>query len=436
SRSGDSDLGRNQLLDVNSKSFKAATEHKDKEGPALISPDGSQIAFLYPRDGTPANASELYTAPVSGGATSKSLTRNLDREVTDFAWMPDGRLLIAGYDGLKSSIWQSSEQGAWTSLDLGNVMEVGEFSVSRSGSIVIVGDEMYRPSELYYKATAQAPPVRLTDFNRELSARKQGKREGFTWISTSGFHPDGVLTYPPDFNPAEKYPLVLLIHGGPTDASTLAFHMTAQLMAAKGWIVFEPNYRGSNHRGNAFQSAIANDAGEGPGEDVMAGVQELKKKPFVDGARIAVSGWSYGGWMTAWMIGRYPDEWAAAVAGAAPVDYTYMYSLSDLNRMPRHAITASPYIGDNLQKAWEQSPIKNFSRIKTPTLVLSKTQDSRVAITGSYKLFQALRDNCVPTQFIAYPGPGHLVTDPVRSQDVYNRWLSWLQRYLAAAPHL
>lgn len=435
SRSGDTDLGSNQLLDVNTKAIKAATDHKDKEGPALLSPDGRQIAFLYPRDGIPANASELFIAPVTGNATSKSLTRNLDREVTDFAWTPDGRLLIAGYDGLKSSIWVSTESGAWIPLDLGDVVEAAEFSAGKSGGIVFVGDEMYRPSELYFKANAQAPPVRLTEFNAELGARMQGKREGFTWTSTGSFHPDGVLTYPPDFNPGEKYPLVLLIHGGPTGASTLAFHMTAQLMAAKGWIVFEPNYRGSNNQGNAYQSAIANDAGEGPGEDVMTGVQELKKKPFVDGGRIAVSGWSYGGWMTAWMIGRYPDAWVAAVAGAAPVDYTDMYSLSDLNRMPRHAITASPYKGDNLQKAWDQSPIKNFWRIKTPTLVLSKTEDSRVAITGSYKLFNALRDNGVPTQFIAYPGRGHLVTDPVRAQDVYNRWLSWLERYLTEGAH-
>src|SRR5262249_45801393 len=212
--------------------------------------------------------------------------------------------------------------------------------------------------------------------------------------------------------------------------SSLGFHMLAQLMAARGWIVFEPNYRGSNGRGNAFESAIANDAGEGPGQDVISGVRELEKKPFVDSKKIAVSGWSYGGWMTAWMIGRYPDEWAAAVSGAAPVDYTDMYSLSDLNRMPRHAITVSPYKGDNLRSAYEQSPIKNLSKIKTPTLVLSKVADSRVAITGSYKLYNALRDNGIRTQFIVYPGPGHLVTDPVRSKDVYDRWLGWLAQFI------
>ena len=98
--------------------------------------------------------------------------------------------------------------------------------------------------------------------------------------------------------------------------------------------------------------------------------------------------------------------------------------------MSRHAITASPYTGDNLKSAQEQSPLKNFSKIRTPTLILSKSADSRVSITGSYKLFNALRDNGVKTQFIVYPGPGHLVTDPVRSKDVYDRWLNWLAHYL------
>jgi dipeptidyl aminopeptidase/acylaminoacyl peptidase len=107
-----------------------------------------------------------------------------------------------------------------------------------------------------------------------------------------------------------------------------------------------------------------------------------------------------------------------------------MYSLSDLNRMHRHAITVSPYTADHLKSAQEQSPLKNFSKIRTPTLILSKSADSRVSITGSYKLYDALRDNGVKTQFIVYPGPGHLVTDPVRSQDVYDRWLNWLSQHL------
>ena len=429
SRSGDGDLGKIQLLDVNSQKLQPLTSNANKEGPAYFLPGNDQrLVFFYPRDGIPANITEVYAA--SPGGSARSITRTLDREILDFTWFSDGRLLLTGYDELQSAIWMQTENELFKKLNTGEVGEVYETSVSKSGSIAFIGEEKYRPVEIFFLANPDAKPERLTDFNHKTAERKQGKREGFRWNSTSGFEADGVLTFPPDFDETKKYPLVLLIHGGPTAASTLAFNMTAQLMAAKGWIVLQPNYRGSNHRGNAFQSAIANDAGEGPGADVWSGVNALKKKSFIDAHKVAVSGWSYGGWMTAWMISRYPGEWAAAVAGAAPVDYTDMYSLNDLNRMFRHAITASPYTGDNLKSAQEQSPLKNFSKIRTPTLILSKSEDSRVSITGSYKLFNALRDNGVKTQFIVYPGPGHLVTDPVRSQDVYDRWLNWLAHYL------
>jgi dipeptidyl aminopeptidase/acylaminoacyl peptidase len=429
SRSGDNDLGVVHLLDVGSGKSQPVTNLKDQMGPGVISQDGNQILFAYPRDGVPANESEVYAVDINGGE-SKSISRSLDREILQFVSLSSGRVLMSGYEGVKSQLWLFNA-GQFSTLDIGDVAELAEFNANKNGTIVFIGDEPHRPSELYYKSSPDAKATRVTSFNQQLVDRKQGKNESFSWKSTNGLEVDGVLTYPPDFSSDKNYPLVLLIHGGPTGISSLGFNMLAQLMATKGWIVFEPNYRGSNGHGNAFQSAIANDAGEGPGADVMSGVEELKKKPFVNPKKIAVSGWSYGGYMTAWMIGRYPDVWAAAVAGAAPVDYTDMYSLSDLNRMRRHAITDSPYKGDNLKSAYEQSPIKNFSKLKTPTLVMSKVADSRVSITGSYKLYNALRDNGIPTQFIAYPGSGHLVTDPVRSKDVYDRWLSWFEKYLS-----
>ena len=110
---------------------------------------------------------------------------------------------------------------------------------------------------------------------------------------------DGVITYPPGFTPGRKYPLVLYVHGGPRAASKEIFNANPQLLAANGWIIFEPNYRGSDNLGNAFQSAIWNDAGDGPGRDVMSGVELLKKRGIVDETRMAVSGWSYGGYMAA-----------------------------------------------------------------------------------------------------------------------------------------
>jgi len=162
----------------------------------------------------------------------------------------------------------------------------------------------------------------------------------------------------------------------------------------------------------------------------MAGMEALTRRGLVDTTRIAVSGWSYGGFLTAWLIGRYPGLWRAAVAGAAAISLLDMYDLSDLNVMRRHFITGSPWMENRLPTWIAESPMTHAWKIRTPTLILSMTADSRVAVTGSYALSRALRDNAVPVKFIAYPGPGHSPPDPVRQRDVNRRWVEWLERYL------
>ena len=200
-------------------------------------------------------------------------------------------------------------------------------------------------------------------------------------------------------------------------------------MAARGWVVFEPNYRGSDNLGNAYQAAIHNDAGDGPGRDVMAGLAALKSRGFVDDKRIAVSGWSYGGYMTTWLIGHF-DGWKAAVAGAPVTDWVDQYNLADGNVQVRYIFGGSPWTGDYMKAYVAQSPITYAGRIKTPTLILSNTGDFRVIPTQAYKLFHALKDNGVVTRFFAYPIPGHNAADPVRARDTWRRWLEWLDGYL------
>ena len=175
-----------------------------------------------------------------------------------------------------------------------------------------------------------------------------------------------------------------------------------------------------------------NDAGDGPGRDVMAGLAVVKKRGFVDTTRIAVSGWSWGGFVTIWLTGHF-HGFRAAVAGAAATDLLDMYALSDLNVIRRHSIVGSPWVGGREQRYREQSPITYASRIRTPTLILHDTKDARVTVTQSYKLYHALRDNGVAVKFVAYPVPGHFPGDPVRARDVYSRWLDWLDHYLGSA---
>jgi dipeptidyl aminopeptidase/acylaminoacyl peptidase len=224
---------------------------------------------------------------------------------------------------------------------------------------------------------------------------------------------------------------VLYIHGGPRSASKQSFSARAQLLAAQGWVVFEPNYRGSDNLGNAFQSAIWNDSGAGPGRDVMAGVADLERRGFVDTNRRAVSGWSYGGYMTTWLLGNFPDKWKVAVAGAAVTDLTDQYNLGDSNVRRGSALGGSPWTDAKRMESYRaQSPMTYASRMRAPTLILSNTGDYRVTITQSYRLYHALRDNGVTTQFIAYPLSGHSPTDPVHIRDVDRRWVDWLTKYL------
>jgi dipeptidyl aminopeptidase/acylaminoacyl peptidase len=149
----------------------------------------------------------------------------------------------------------------------------------------------------------------------------------------------------------------------------------------------------------------------------------------VDQARIGVSGWSYGGYMTSWLTGHY-HIWKAAVAGAAVNDFVHEYALSDNNVTMRYAFGGSPWSGKLLKAYQEQSPIAYAQSITTPTLILSDTGDARVPITQSYLMYHALKDNGVPVQFFAYPVDGHFPSDPVRLPDVYRRWLEWMDRYL------
>jgi dipeptidyl aminopeptidase/acylaminoacyl peptidase len=152
---------------------------------------------------------------------------------------------------------------------------------------------------------------------------------------------------------------------------------------------------------------------------------------MVDTTRIGVSGWSYGGYMTTWLLGHYPTAWKAAVAGAAVTDWSDQYNLGDSNIQRAAAVGESPWLSEaNFQAYREQSPITLAGHIRTPTLILANTADPRVPITQSYKLFHALKDNGVTTKFIAWPVAAHNASDPVRQRERNRFWLEWMDTYL------
>lgn len=430
---GNWDLTHVQMVETASGEIRSLTGATVGASVPTWSPDGSHIAYWLPRDGDWANIMEIYVAPATGGK-GRSLTRAIDRSLWQSLWMPDSRsLLVGGNDDNRVSIWLQPLEGPARRLDLGDVHPSWSFwidaNIGRDGAIAFTGSTSQRPVELYHMASPDARPRRLTDFNHHVASLELGRVETVAWDGPDDFRENGILIFPPGFDEKRRYPLVLLIHGGPQAASTESFSRLGQLMAARGYVVFQPNYRGSDNLGNTYQRAIINDAGAGPGRDVMAGLEAVKRRGFIDETRIGVSGWSYGGYMTSWLIGNY-QVWKAAVAGAAVTDLFDSYNLSDFNVSAHWWYGGSPWVEGYYDSYREQSPITYAHQATAPTLILATTGDVRVPTSQSYKLYHALRDNDVPVKFVAWPVGGHFPRDPVRSQDVQRQWLDWLDEHL------
>ncbi len=438
---GNGDSTTIQILDLATRESSSLTGAEAYETTPSYSPDGRTIAYWSPvaDPDNPApywSGNEVWLAPADGGS-GRTLTRPLDHNLFLSEWMPDGRsLLVAGNHETTVGLWQYPLEGRARRIDVGDLVISGAFgydvTVGPDGAIAFTASTADHPAELYYLSSPHTEPRRLTDYNDWIGEYALGRMERITWTSDA-YTPDGVVIHPPDFSPDRSYPLVLLIHGGPMSASKTSFSTLGQVMAAQGWVVFQPNYRGSDNLGTVFQRAIVGDAGAGPGRDVMAGVAELHDRPYVDGSRMAVTGWSYGGYMTSWLAGNYPDAWRAAMAGAAVTDLEDQYNMADFNVNMRYAMGGSPWTDNRREEYREQSPISYATQITAPTLIMSSTQDFRVPVTQSYKLFHALRDNGVETRFVLYPGRTHFPGDPVRRLDVYRNWIEWIKTHLDAA---
>ncbi len=409
------------------------TSHGKYEGFGEYSPDGTHVAYWYPQAGDEAAVNEIYVAPAGGGDGADVTSSGIDTNVQRFIWMPDSKkLLISGHKDTDAALWIKPLDGKSVRLDLHGVQPSQGFwldaSVATSGAIAFAGSEPNHPSELYYMPSPDSAPQRLTSYNDAIAALDLGVVRAIQW-QNDGFLEDGVVTLPPGYDSARTYPLVLVIHGGPNSASITSFSGFNQLLAARGYIVFNPNYRGSDNLGAKYWYGIVNDSGAGPGRDVMAGIAALEQQYKIDTSRIAVSGWSYGGYMTSWMIGHY-HIWKAAVSGAAVNDLIDEYALADNGVGWRFDMNGSPYVKGLTKNYIDQSPISAAWSVTTPTLILSDVGDQRVPITQSYKFYHALKDRGTTVQFWAYPVSGHFPGDPVRSLDVYRRWSGWIESYL------
>lgn len=430
--SGDGQRRTIQMLSLADSSYKPLTARTKLESYPNFSPDGSNIAYWYKTSGINESINEIWVTGAAGGE-GKAVSTKLNRDLFLSAWMPDNQtLLVGGHNDNKTSMWTMTLDGKTTPVDVGSISPAWSFwmdaSISKTGAFAFTGTEPNKPAELYFMASTTAKPVQLTDFNKEISKMTLGKTETIRW-ENDGWKQCGIVTYPVNYEKGKKYPLVLVIHGGPASTSVEQFSRFAQILSNEGYFVFEPNYRGSDNLGAAYKLAIVEDAGAGPGRDVMAGLKQLTSTGMIDTAKMGVSGWSYGGFMTVWLAGHY-GGWKAAVAGAAVTDWVDQYNIGDNNVGRGSAIGGSPWVADNMKNYIAQSPITEARNIKAPTLILANTGDPRVPVTQSYKLYHTLIDNGTVTKFIGWPIPAHNATDPVTQMERDRLWLNWMNTYL------
>lgn len=430
---GDQFLSRIEVLDVASGELRSVTGNAMLEGYPVPSPDGASIAYWRNRDARPWNFQDVWLTSMTGGA-GRDISATLDKNIYLTHWAPGGDWLLVGANaGTGVGLWRLTRDGVASALPLGDIVPLNGYwidaDIDAQGGVIFVGQSASDPYEIYRIPAGGGAPVALTQVNAGLADLNLARQQTVTWKAPGGRTLTGVVTLPMHYETGRRYPLVLYVHGGPNSSSRQRFNLMPQFLAGHDWLVFEPNYRGGDDQGNDFYASIHGDAGQGPGEDVMAGVKDLEHRGLIDPKRMAVTGWSYGGFMTTWLAGHYP-VWKAAVAGAPVTDWVEMYDLSDGNVTQIAATGASPYVGDGMAINRRQSPSSSVTRITAPMLIMCDTGDFRVPIAQSFGLYRALVDNHVKTEFYAIPVGGHFPGDPIRQMDVYERWQNWLVPYL------
>jgi dipeptidyl aminopeptidase/acylaminoacyl peptidase len=436
----DQDRSQAAAVDVATHRLTLLTSHRAWESTPLFSPDGHSFAYTYSGGDNQFSLNQLYIAPASGG-DGQAPWSSLDRVYEDAAWFRDGSILAAVFDGTTISFYRERFGAPPQRLSVGDLVPgvpentTGgatvsslEFSIANDGAIAFIGSNAAHPSELYVRFPDGRVKA-LTSLNRVFADSEQLSRGvRFTYQTDLGLRADGVLYYPPGFSPQRKYPLVVFIHGGPGDPSMQIFDYWAEVMAARGWLVLRPNYRGTPNLGYAFLHPILHDPEDGPGKDIMAALDAIRARGIVDDSRLAVSGWSYGGIMTAWMISKY-HVWRAAVSGASVDDWITDYGTADDSGEDRDLLHGSPFVGNEAAEWRSISAISYAGDVTTPVLILSDVGDNRDPFATSSMYWRALRDNHKDATLRVWPVDGHYPDDPVRNVDVFHYWIAFIAEH-------
>ncbi len=451
------------------------TQTKGCEYDPVWSPDGRSIAYVATKReittiDSVAEDAHLWVVPATGG-NGKELTSNHDRRVRDPRWSADGRsiMYLAGDQGYtriyripadggkvyKFSLYTSRDGaeffGAFSDNDpaLANVVgapimpsfpfQITSFSLSnRSQSfgrdaafpfVVTVGTPL-RPSEVWFGYGIGLFPVRRVSAHNDSLVRTQRLvvPEEFVFKSFDGTQIQGWLMRPPGCTSDRKCPLILSVHGGPHGMFGWSFNASFQVYAARGYGVLYLNPRGSSGYGQKFSDGTLNEWGGGDYRDLMLGVDDaLKRNEWIDGGRMGVTGGSYGGFMTNWIVTQTP-RFRAGVAVASVSNLISFYSTSLYQDLIHAEFGGFPW--DNFDVLWQYSPLRYVRQVQTPTMFIHGELDNDVHITQAEEMYMGLKRRGVETVFVRYPRESHSFREPKHRIDALERTLAWFDRHV------
>jgi len=439
--SGDQDIYVADLAHDNAVHKIVALDGPDSN--PVFSPDGKQLVFatalgaqyFYYSNGHIAvvDLDKVMAKTATTPAEVRDLTAKFDEDPRLDDWGPDG-LYFEALQKTSAHIFRLDPATQQiTRITSPDSYLVSDFSFTKDfKTVAVVASDATHMGELYVSPVASFSPRKLTDFSAQVSNWTLGTAEVVSWKSTDGAAIEGILHKPADYDPAKKYPLLVVIHGGPTGISlpTLSPNDTyypTQIFLAKGALVLEPNYRGSAGYGAAFRALNVRNLGVGDMWDVMSGVDSLIKKGIVDPTKLGSMGWSEGGYISAFLT-THTDRFKAISVGAGISDWMTYYVNTDITPFTRQYLHATPW--DDPAMYAKTSPIATIKQAKTPTLIQHGSVDKRVPVPDGFELYRGLQDQHVPSRFILYQGFGHPITKPKSNRAVLQSNLDWFNHYI------
>ncbi len=404
----------------------------DNDGPDFApvwSPDGGRIAYLSNRRRQSSGADNtIMVVPVPNGAP-QSILHGFEYSAGRPAWTPDGRTILFNAETrTESHVFAVPAAGGPATAVTSGEAFVTAFDVSHDGRrLAFVRQDPKTPEDLWVSGTDGSGATQLTHINPQLSEIQIAASEVIRWKGADNWDIEGILVTPPGYAPGRRYPLIVEAHGGPHGAQTVAFNPMWQYFAAHGFAVFAPNFRGSGGYSQNFVDADRYDWGGKDYGDIMAGVDAVIARGLADPDRMGVEGWSYGGFMTSWIIG-HTTRFKAAVVGAGVTNLQSFYGTTDIQRFIEWEYRGFPW--DNAAAIRDHSPITFAQNARTPTLILHGSDDVRVPVEQGQQLYMVLKKVGTTVEFVRYPREGHGFREPNHIRDRYERMLAWIERFV------